>query len=463
MTPPPDEVQVVLVGDGLSLRAQGDADAWRVTSLAGQPVGVLQLPVAGPEAWMPAEVAIGDVVVVARRVGGTWRRWEGPVQPPAAKVPLSTDMRPDLRIVEVVLPVDAGGRDDGSWAADVVPIGPPPLAAAASWFGVERPWAVALPVAWQRVDIHNAEPEAVNAVVRARVVDDEGIDVPAWRYRGRDTSAASATALLLLPPLTTTSVTLPLWYDPDAPLGEGGWTRAIDVAVVGGPKVASFQGPLRGAAGAGVATSVAAAGTAGALAGGIWMRARWSVWWESRRLVSRVALAMIAMVGTVANAATGLFGLTLGAALGPLGPFVWGVFDDGLRAGLLAILLRWQPGAGTAASFIVLTAVARWILFGAFHPVELVHLGLSVVAHEAALAATGASAGGRERWRLALALGAAGGVTTAVSLAWSALWTHQHFAPEWAVAVVLLPGIMYPAVAAWPATRIADRLASVAP
>jgi hypothetical protein len=186
-----------------------------------------------------------------------------------------------------------------------------------------------------------------------------------------------------------------------------------------------------------------------------------------------VMLALVAALQLVASYLGRLVGSVLFGVLGPFSIFISGVADEGLPCLLLAIALVLAPRPGVA----LVVNLTLWTLMipltGLVGVVDAVFVTVSIVVHEALLAAGRVTTGPALRQprptpsaaiivRLALAIGCANGTSLALQYGLSQSLFRLQFA-DWFVLTAATAAAVYGALGAAAGTVLGYRLRRVAP
>jgi hypothetical protein len=312
------------------------------------------------------------------------------------------------------------------------------------------------------VTLANRSADPLVVVVDARVEVD-GVPHPAFAPRTRDaTDLSTVRRLVRVPPEDAVQVGLPVYLDraavPDALLAE----VVLEVRALGAPAVLHRRtAPLAVGRGSPWASALFGLGVLSAVGGWILVAVRFRSWvaGPTRQLTT---IAVFGTLSFVLGAVSQVVGLGLGTVLGPFAPFVLGLVDDVVRMALLAALLTLVPRAGTLSLALLLGWLMRAVVLGAAHPVDAVYLGASVLWLEAGVWATGLSRGRLDVLRLIVGLALPNAVLTALALAVSAVVYRLFYADLYLVALVVGPGLLYPAVGCVLAVPFARSLREVA-
>jgi hypothetical protein len=391
------------------------------------------------------------------------------------EVPLE-DIQRQLTIADVHFPARAGGEPDPSRPEGRVTLPPgwwqevlrrTPL----GW----RPRDQTLPWAWWGVRLRNDGAEAVNVVLRAKVLDADGATAEAFRPRMRegDAGTGEVRALLRVPPGEAVGA-LPLFVD-EALLGaadaaEGRWTVAIDALPLGGrAPLASWEAPLYVSRVGAAASAGLVLGAAAALAGAALLLARGRRWLAESATSELMTVAMFGALTFVVGAAGRVLSLGVAAALGPFSSLVTALVDDAFRYALLATLVTLLPRPGVAALMQVTAWLLTGIALGGFGPTELIFLASGVLWLEGGLWLTGVTRSGRwreqpgwARWlRLSAAFSSASLLSGATGIV-VAMALYRLYYADWFVALLLGgPGFLYVLAACAVAVPFADSLRRV--
>jgi hypothetical protein len=184
-----------------------------------------------------------------------------------------------------------------------------------------------------------------------------------------------------------------------------------------------------------------------------------------------VTVALFGSLSYVVATALQVVGMGLASVLGPFSPLLMGLVDDAFRACLLGTLVALLPRPGTAMLATLVGFLMRGLTLGAFHPVDLLYVGSTVLWLEMWLWISGCTrgpgwlSGGRlEQWvRLSVGLGVSNVCATATGLAISVVLYRLFLADWYVVSILALPGFLYVLVGTWLAVDFAAALRRVSP
>lgn len=460
-------------GDRLSvLSAPGAEASLVITALSPQEVSVddgtslraISLGARGDRAVLALPLDRDrDVRVMASDQGLSFSLRPVPLDPEAA--------RKRLVITDVSLPADAEGKPDPTRPSGRL-TAPTGLLA---WLRLGPPEAPDLvPFARVGISLRNEDKELpVDLLLRARFLDEDFAPAPAFRSRLRgEEDLPYVSVLLRVPPGEQATAALPIWLDPsELPAGRARFLYEIDVIPLGASEpLHTARGELLVERGFGAAGGGLLAALAVSIAGWSAIALRGRSFLAGTSIVDLSTIAMFSSATFAVGAALQLVGMAFGALLGPLAPFVMGLPDDVMRAVLLSTLLTLLPKPGVFATSAVVGALMRAILLGGIHPVDLIYVGTVIATHEAALWASGVTretrwreAPAAVRWlRLTLGLAIPNAAAVGLGLASTAVLYRLWYAPWYAAALVLLPGLLYVSLGVYLALPIAAGLRSVA-
>jgi hypothetical protein len=467
------------------------AARWVVPGQPEQPVadgdrlevgaGTTALRVVGPEA-SAATLRLAGADLAARDRTPLLAEHAGPAELRCPGATTRFEVRADaldpagigaqLSITAVELPVDRFGRPDASRPRGAIPTNAGLWERWLAWTGVG--WRLrdpSTPWSWQRVALDWRGDRPLDVVITASVVpgDLTGPTKGAAPLPWSTADGRAASALVRLNPAATTDTPLPFWLDeralaawvdttPRTPV----W-RVIEVLLPGrADPVARWSAPLPLAPASSAALAGAAVGVALGAVGAVvlWRTARDL----PRRRADDLALtALFASLSFVAGTVAQVIGLGFAAGLGPWGVLLTALVDDALQTAILFTLLTLRPHRGTAALATWIGWTLRAIVLGTLGPAELLILTSRVALLEGALWATGVTRGRLTPARLTAALVAVQLVATATGLAQAAVFYRLSWSPAYVAALLLLPGLIYPWLAARLAAPIAASLREVAP
>lgn len=352
-----------------------------------------------------------------------------------------------VAVTGVDFPAGADGVADPARAPGVVV--PPPLAGDAPWGFVA-------------VGLHN--PAAGAATVSV------ALELPAPAFAPRlPGGGAVARAVVTVPAGGDARAALPVFVDPA--LARPGPVEArvvVTDAATGAPLAAT---PLTWRV---ATTDRAVAAFAASLPlslGGLLLLGFGGPVFLRRTPVHELTLvACLGAVTFVVGAAFQLVGYGVAVALGPFAPFVTALFDDLFRVALLAALVTRVPRPGVASAAALTGFLMRGLALGGLHPGDLLYLGNQVVLVEANLWLAGLTRSpawkAQGRWaraaRLAAGFAPAQAASVALGLVTTSALYRLYWDPAWALAMVLLPGGAYVALAAALSAPLADELDRVA-
>lgn len=310
----------------------------------------------------------------------------------------------------------------------------------------------------------NPTDRAVHVVVAMRVeVDDQ--PHPAFRPRTRDaTDLTDVRRLVRVPAHSTVQVALPVYVDRASIDDTLAAEVVLDVRPLGASAVLhQRRTSLVVERGSPWASALFGAGLLSAMGGWLLVAVRFRSWvgGATRELTT---VAVFGALSFVAGTASQVVGLGLASVLGPFAPFVMGLVDDAVRISLLATLLVLVPRSGVLALAILIGWLMRALALGAVHPVDAVYLGASILWLESGVAVAGLTRGApMSVVRLFVGLALPNAVLTGLALAVSMVLYRLFYADLYVLALVLGPGLLYPAVGCWFAVPFAASLRRVAP
>lgn len=328
-----------------------------------------------------------------------------------------------------------------------------------------------LPWAWLAVPLRNTGPDALDLVVRARVVGPDGEPDRSFRPRLRaaDDGTGNTSVLVRVPPGGEALATLPVFVDEDM-LGPGPFTQVVEVLAIG--REAPLQRvdvPLPVSR----SSSVVAAGLAITLvtsfAGLALIALRTRQWLREFDTAALVTLALFASLSFVAGTVGLLVGLGFAAAAGPFATMVTGFVDDALQAVLVGTLVTLLPRPGAATLMVIVAWLLRGVATGSLSPLDLAFVSCRVATLEGGLWLAGLTRGGAwrndPRWKRVLRLGAGLSIGslagTAASLVLHAALFRLYFADWYVIMVLAGPGFTYVMFASGVADRVAQQLRRV--
>lgn len=352
-----------------------------------------------------------------------------------------------VEVTGVDFPAGADGAADPARAPGVVV--PPPLAGDAPWGFVA-------------VGLHN--PAAGAATVSV------ALELPGPAFAPRlPGGGAVARAVVTVPAGGDARAALPVFVDPA--LARPGPVEARVVVTDAATGAALAATPLTWRV---ATTDRAVAAFAASLplsVGGLLLLGFGGPVFLRRTPVHELTLvACLGAVTFVVGAAFQLVGYGVAVALGPFAPFVTALFDDLFRVALLAALVTRVPRPGVASAAALTGFLMRGLALGGLHPGDLLYLGNQVVLVEANLWLAGLTRSpawkAQGRWartaRLAAGFAPAQAASVALGLVTTSALYRLYWDPAWALAMVLLPGGAYVALAAALSAPLADELDRVA-
>lgn len=452
----------------------------------GAPGEVLELPDGRPvragivvEAHQPVllthpqgerRLQAGEREVLVHEVGEaglhTWLALDGTRQDldlPARAVPLSV-LRERLEVEPPRVPARADGWPDPTLPSGRITL-PAPwwdhlLDRLALGFRARDDLA---PRTHLGVALTNRADEPVHAVVDLHVEVD-GRPHPAFRPRTREaTDLTTVRRLVRVPPHETVHLGLPVYLDREAVTGPLLAEAVVGVRPLGAPDPLHVRRtPLVVDRGDPRATGLFVLGLLSALGGALLAGLRFRTWIDrpSRDLTT---IAVFGALSFVVGTASQVVGLGVASVLGPFAPFVLGLVDDAVRVCLLATLLTLVPRSGVLSLALLLGWLMRALALGAAHPVDALYLGASVLWLETGAALAGLSRGRVTLLRLWLGLVLPNALLTALALAVSMVLYRLYYADAYVLALVLGPGLLYPAAGCLLAVPFAASLRRVAP
>ncbi len=327
------------------------------------------------------------------------------------------------------------------------------------------------PWAWTAVDLHNDGDNALDVVVRLRVLGPDRAPDRAFRPRLRDSDdgTGNISVLLRLPPGRTVSASLPLFVDDDA-IGDGPWTRVVEVLPLGlGQALRVDEAPLYVTRTSSVLAAGLVATLAVAAAGALWVATGLRRWLRELDTASLVTIALFSALSFVAGAVGQLVGLGLAAAVGPFATMVTGLLDDALQATLLGTLVYLLPRPGVATLSVLVAWLLRGVATGTLSPQDLLFVGCRIATLEGSLWAVGLTRGGawRDGARMGRIVRLGGGLAvasltgTATALVLHSALYRLYYAPWYVIMVLGGPGFLYVLAAAGVADRVATQLRRV--
>lgn len=314
------------------------------------------------------------------------------------------------------------------------------------------------PWSYTGVQVANAEDEALNVVVRMRVLDADGQPAAAFmpRMRGGEVRDGAVTALLRVPAGATATAALPFFVD-EALLSSHQasttqWERVVDLTPIGSSTpLVEVRSPLavkRGSTPLSIALLVALLGAVG---GWVLIGTKAPGWLARSPTSTITTIALFGALNFLASALGRLMSLGVATVLGPFSTLLSNLVDDALRYTLLATLVTLLPRPGV----VTLAALTHWLLtglaLGDLGPTDVLFIGNKVLWLELMLWITGITrlpdwreSSAFRRWvRLGLGFGVASAITTLLSFALHMVLYRLFFA-DWYVALLVLgPGFLY--------------------
>jgi hypothetical protein len=326
------------------------------------------------------------------------------------------------------------------------------------------------PWAFVAVPVRNSGTEPIDLVLTADVRRD-GAPEPAFRPRLRagDGDTGVVSALLRVPAGAEVVAALPVFVD-EALTRDGAHAVSIEARPLGvDAVVARSEGPLYVRHGDTLATAGFATSCLAALGGLAWTARRLRAWLDGAATSELMTIALFGAALFVVGTASDVLSLGVAVALGPFGSLLTGLVQDVGRTALLATLLVLLPRPGILALALWTGWVGRCLTTGGFSVVDVIYTGATVVWMEGGAWLAGLTRGGgwreestaRQRWRMVLAFGGSGALTTL-----SGLWLHvilyRLYFADWYLAMqALIPGALYAGVACWLAQPFAASLRRV--
>jgi hypothetical protein len=404
-----------------------------------------------------------------------------PLRVRAGGVVLSATLRPStltrdqvrarLGVSSLQFPTDAWGQSDRARPPDRVTL-------PASWWrkGLQsvglgyRPRDDQAPWGWQAVTLRNDATTDIDVVLRAVVLASDGTRAEAFRSQVRGSDSDAVTTVLRVPAKRSATASLPVFVDGDALSNTEAYQRRIEVLPLGSDRpVEVVEAPLfvqRGSPWASLGFAVALLSS---VAGYLLILGRGRKWMKQMQTTQLVTVALFGSLSYVVATALQVVGMGLASVLGPFSPLLMGVVDDAFRACLLGTLVALLPRPGTAMLATLVGFLMRGLTLGAFHPVDLLYVGSTVLWLETWLWVSGCTRGagwldgGRiEQWvRLSVGLGVSNVCATATGLAISVVLYRLFLADWYVIAILALPGFLYVVVGAWLAVDFAAALKRV--
>ncbi len=384
------------------------------------------------------------------------------------------EARQELVLEDVHFPAESSGEVDASRPVDRITL-PSPW-----WQAVLRRTSLgfrardtSVPWAWQGVRLTNHGDAPLNLVLRSRVVGTEGEPDLAFRPTMRDVDDGTGlvSVLLRVPAGAEVVGSVPLYLD-ELALGDGPWTRQLEIAPVGSSEVVHrWEAPLYVSRGS-TATSLALgitilASLAGA--GLIWRRG--GTWLRRIPTSQLMTIALFGSMAFVVSAVGRLVTVSVAAVLGPFAPLLTGLFDDAFRITLLATLVTLVPRPGTATLAVLVQWLLSGIALGSFSPIDVFFVTSRIAWLEGFLWVAGITREtgwledppARQWLRLGVGFAGAGAFTAATALVLSIVLYRLFIAPWYAVLVIGGPGFVYVLLACGLAVPFAASLRRVAP
>jgi hypothetical protein len=377
--------------------------------------------------------------------------------------------RLQLKLDSVVFPADSMGHTDPSRPPNRIQL---PSAwwrrgLRLSGFGY-RPRSDQAPWSYAAVTLTNTTDTPQAVVVTQRVLDG---NVPASAFRPRlremDGDVDRVTALLQVPASSQATAALPVYVDgASLPVHTRSFTHELTITPLASDMplhtVRTQLAVRRG-------STWASAGFVGllatALAGWLAVLFRGRRWLAALHTTQLVTVALFGSLSFVVGSASQLLGLGVASALGPFAPLLMGLVDDALRMALLATLVTLVPRVGVVSLATLIGYLMRGLALGAFHPVDALYLGATVFWLESFLWLAGLTRQGARKnypWlRLTLGFGLSNVGAVASSLVVSVVMYRLYFAAWYVALLLVLPGFLYMAWAAWWAVPFARSLRDV--
>ena len=317
-------------------------------------------------------------------------RWERTATIPLRSATVA-EIAAQVSVAAVVMPTGANGVADPRQRPNTITFFRPALGDLGRWLGVQAPYVNEFdPAAYQTVHLHNRSEETVHVLVSS-LNRDVKRRTPVMFLAPPDAINAGTNrslALVSLAPETTTTVPLPIYFNPFAPnidqqnfSGAGRYERAIEVKVWGSDAtVIHATYPLRIETPNLHATLVTSVVFLATLAGLILLLR------YHQRLFRRFStkhLILISLFGTTIFIAvtipSTLFGNLASALLGPIAFLVTGLINGLLYYAVLTSLLMLIPRFGVITLVSAIRLLLGSVMLGLFTPVALLYTGAGVL------------------------------------------------------------------------------------
>lgn len=412
----------------------------------------------------------GEREVLVHDVGSdglhTWLALDGARQDvdlTARSVPLAT-LRDRLIVEAPVLPARGDGTADPTLPAGRITLPTPWWDRLLDRFSLGyRVRDDLAPRTHLGVLLENRSANPIHTVVDVHLEVD-GHPHPAFQPRTRDaTDLVSVRRLVRVPPEASVTVGLPVYVDRDRIDGPLLAEAVVRVGTLGSSEALHVRrSPLAIERGTPWATALFGVGVLSALGGILFGTVRFRSWLD-RPTRDLTTIAVFGALSFVVATASQVVGLGVASVLGPFAPFVLGLVDDVARICLLATLLSLVPRSGVLSLAVLLGWLMRALALGAAHPVDALYLGASVLWLELGAALSGLSSGRVTLVRLWAGLVLPNALLTLLALAVSVIVYRLYYADAYVLALVLGPGLLYPALGCVLAVPFAASLQRVAP
>ncbi|HJN74184.1 MAG TPA: hypothetical protein QGF58_09655 [Myxococcota bacterium] len=379
-----------------------------------------------------------------------------------------------LHVEEVVFPAEPSGHADPARVRDRVALPShwwrSVLRSTGLGFRPRDEFAV---YAWQAVHLRNDGEDAINVVLEARVVDEEGDYAPAFRPRMRagDDGSGRVRALMRVPPGSSAVGTLPLYVDEDL-LGmdevrSKSWTAEIAVIPLGASEaVTVHRRPIHASRGSSTASLGLLAALVAAVLGTGLLVTRGRRWLQDFQTSELMTIALFGALSFLVGAAGRLLSTGVATLLGPFSPFLTGLVDDAFRYTLIATLLVLLPRVGVASLAVIVSWMLSGLMLGTFQVTDLLFVGGRVFWLEGFLWLAGITRQSGwldevpwRRWlRLSFGLGLASAFTSATGVVLMVTLYRLFLADWFVIALVSGPGFLYVVLACLIAVPFADSL-----
>lgn len=415
----------------------------------------------GEEALDAPAARAGDRLVLMSRLQGAV---SGEIRAGEAVIPFSVETRPlsaealraQLALVEVAFPAERLGFRDLARSPGRIELPGPLWSATLQSLGLgarlRDPWA---PWAWLGARLENRGEEAVNLVVRGRILQGEEPD-PAFRPRLRETDdgTGAVSVLLRVPPGQQATAALPVFVDEALLPAEGGaWTVEVAVTPLGAsrPLIVDRQ-PVYVRRGSALATGGLATMLLSSLGGVGLLVFRGRRWLQQARTSDLMTVSLFGALSFLVSAVGTLIGLGLATLLGPFSTLLTGLLDDAFRYTLFATLIVLLPRPGTATGMLVVGWLLGGLVLGSFNPTDPLYLGSRILWLEGGLWLAGLTRGDGAwlqqargwRWlRLWLGLGLPSALSSAAGLVLAMVFYRLYYAPWYMALLIAGPGFLY--------------------